>query len=107
MQKRKSFLMKLLVLLTVVFCTFAIAFGTVGCAAETTIKDAAVNANGELVLTYTDGTTKNIGSVKGDKGDKGDKAGTLDDSCANAATTVNLWLCTKRVPQLVVKNKFS
>lgn len=85
MQKRKSFLMKLLVLLTVVFCTFAIAFGTVGCAAETTIKDAAVNANGELVLTYTDGTTKNIGSVKGDKGDKGDKAGTFEASCANAA----------------------
>ncbi len=85
MQKRKSFLMKLLVLLTVVFCTFAIAFGTVGCAAETTIKDAAVNANGELVLTYTDGTTKNLGSVKGDKGDKGDKAGTFEASCANAA----------------------
>lgn len=30
--------------------------------------------NGELVLTYTDGTVANLGNVKGDQGDKGEDA---------------------------------
>ncbi len=29
--------------------------------------------NGELIITYTDGDTKNLGSIKGPKGDKGDQ----------------------------------
>lgn len=88
MQKRKSFLMKIFVLLTVVFCTFALAFGMVGCAAEpVTIKSAALNANGEIVLTYTDGNTITVaGSVKGETGATGAPgadAGTLKDGCAH------------------------
>ncbi len=36
------------------------------------ITSTDINENGELVITYADGTTKNIGNVKGDKGEKGD-----------------------------------
>ncbi|MBE7083265.1 MAG: hypothetical protein E7373_01515 [Clostridiales bacterium] len=91
MQKRKSFLMKLLVLLTVVFCTFALAFGMVGCAADgkdgangkdgkdgVSIESVYINEDGELVIKLTDGTEKNAGIVKGDKGDQG---GTFDSEC--------------------------
>ncbi len=37
------------------------------------ITDSAVNDNGELLLTYSDGQIKNVGRVVGVKGDKGDK----------------------------------
>ena len=93
MQKRKSFLMKLLVLLTVVFCTFALAFGMVGCAADgkdgangkdgvdgVSIQSAIVDANGDLIITLTDGNTINAGKVKGEEGPQG---GTLDTNCAH------------------------
>lgn len=112
MQKRKSFLMKIFVLLTVVFCTFALAFGMVGCAAEAvTIKSAALNANGEIVLTYSDGKTITVaGSVKGETGATGAPgadAGTLKDGCAHdfashvvryancAQEGINVEVCTK------------
>ena len=36
------------------------------------IAEALINDEGELVLTYTDGTTANLGTVQGPKGDKGD-----------------------------------
>ncbi len=37
------------------------------------IEKAEINTNGELVLTYTDGNSDNVGKVVGEKGDKGDK----------------------------------
>ena len=43
------------------------------------ILKSELNNNGELVLTYTDNTVKNLGSVigaKGEKGEKGDKGDT-------------------------------
>lgn len=40
------------------------------------IDSGSVNSNGELVLTFTDGSTLNVGTVKGDKGEKGDKGDT-------------------------------
>lgn len=86
--------MKLLVLLTVVFCTFALAFGMVGCAADgkdgangkdgkdgISIESVYINEDGELVIKLTDGTEKNAGVVKGDKGDQG---GTFDSECDHA-----------------------
>lgn len=36
------------------------------------ITSTEINANGELVLTYSDGSTTNVGVVVGAKGDKGD-----------------------------------
>ncbi len=38
----------------------------------TGIQHAAVDENGSLILTLTDGKTVNCGNTKGDKGDKGD-----------------------------------
>lgn len=40
------------------------------------ITSTEINANGELVLTYSDGSTANVGAVVGAKGDKGDKGDT-------------------------------
>ncbi len=82
MQKRKSFLMKLLVLLTVVFCTFALAFGMVGCAAENGKdgKDGVGIAkveivDGELKITLTDGNQV-TGSIEGE--------GSLSSKCEHS-----------------------
>ncbi|MGV0379583.1 Rib/alpha-like domain-containing protein [Corynebacterium lehmanniae] len=40
------------------------------------IAEALINDKGELVLTYTDGTTANLGTVQGAQGPKGDKGDT-------------------------------
>lgn len=40
------------------------------------ITSTEINASGELVLTYSDGSTANVGVVVGAKGDKGDKGDT-------------------------------
>ena len=42
----------------------------------TGITSSKINANGELVLTYSDGSTANVGAVVGAKGEKGDKGDT-------------------------------
>lgn len=43
------------------------------------ITSSEINANGELVLTYSDGSTANLGVVIGAKGEKGDKGDTGAD----------------------------
>lgn len=47
---------------------------TVGHPAEPTrsVVSASVNGNGELILTYSDGTTQNVGVVKGEDGKDGE-----------------------------------
>ena len=35
------------------------------------IADTAINAEGELIVTYTDGTEKNLGRVVGEDGEDG------------------------------------
>lgn len=40
------------------------------------ITNTEINASGELVLTYSDGSTVNVGAVVGAKGEKGDKGDT-------------------------------
>lgn len=55
------------------------------------ISSAEKNTDGELILTYTDGTSVNIGNVigpQGPKGDKGDKGETPDLS--NYATKTDI-----------------
>lgn len=98
MQKRKSFLMKLLVVLTVAFCTFAIAISMVGCATDgkdgNSIKSATINDNGELVLTLTDGSIVNAGVVKGEQGEQGEKGDKGDKGDAGAAGANGVTKCT-------------
>lgn len=43
------------------------------------IISSEINANGELVLTYSDGSTANVGAVVGAKGEKGDTGATGAD----------------------------
>ena len=43
------------------------------------ITSTEINANGELVLTYSDGSTVNVGVVVGAKGEKGDTGATGAD----------------------------
>ncbi len=37
------------------------------------VKSASINSDGELILTFSNDTTANVGKVVGEKGDKGDK----------------------------------
>lgn len=43
------------------------------------ITSTEINADGELILTYSDGSTANVGAVVGAKGDKGDTGATGAD----------------------------
>lgn len=58
---------------------FVIVFVLASCTAEKGIQSTVINEDGELVLTYIDGSTENLGVIKGEqgiqgeKGDKGDK----------------------------------
>ena len=69
MQKTtKSLLTKIFVLLTVIFCVFALALGAIGCAKEEEAKTvASMVVNGNVItVTYTDGSTEKL-TVEGDK----------------------------------------
>ena len=53
----------------------------------TGITSTVINENGELVITLSDGTTTNLGAVKGEKGGKGDPGnagGPEDDLCSGS-----------------------
>ena len=52
------------------------------------ITNSEINANGELVLTYSNGQTANLGTVIGAKGEKGDTgaAGTPGEKGRQGAT---------------------
>lgn len=105
-RKTKKILIGLMVVLLAFCCVVGMAFGMTGCsdAADTKgIQSTAINGNGELVVTYTDGTSENLGVVvgsdgkdgtdgkdgidgedgkdgaNGEKGDKGDKGDTGAD----------------------------
>jgi hypothetical protein len=58
-----------LCLLLALVCVFA------ACDAARSITKSEI-VNGELVITYSDGTTENLGKVVGDKGDQGEKGDT-------------------------------
>ena len=83
-QKTKRILIKALIVLLALCCVIGLAFNLTACTDDTAvkgIKSTEINSNGELVITYTDGTTQNLGVVvgqDGDKGDKGDKGETGD-----------------------------
>ena len=70
-RKTKKILIGLMVVLLAFCCVVGMAFGMTGCsdAADTKgIQSTAINENGELVVTYTDGTSENLGVVVGSDG---------------------------------------
>ena len=54
------------------------------------IEGFEINANGELVVTYGDGTTENLGKVVGEKGDKGDPGAPAEGGCGGSIVTVSV-----------------
>lgn len=81
-QRIRHLVAKVLMLLLAVCMVFGAAFLFAGCSDDGKSVQSFAIQNGELIVTYTDGTTDNLGSVvgsngtqgdQGDKGDKGDK----------------------------------
>ena len=57
------------------------------------IEGFEINADGELIVNYGDGTSENLGKVVGDKGDKGDKGDpgeTPEGGCGGSIATVSV-----------------
>lgn len=54
------------------------------------IEGFEINENGELVVTYGDGTTENLGKVVGEKGDKGDPGDPAEGGCGGSIATVSV-----------------
>lgn len=88
MQKTKSLLVKVLVVLFTLCCSLGLVFGLVGCGDSKSIERTAME-DGKLVIYYTDGTHDKF-DVKGDKGDpgepgkdglNGESAGQFDPTC--------------------------
>ena len=50
---------KLLLLLLTLCCAIVLLFGLAACSETKGIASAVINDNGELVITYTDGTSDN------------------------------------------------
>lgn len=65
LQKTKSLLLKLLMLLCVACCAVALAFSLAGCSGVT-VDRMEINADGDLIVYYSDGSTANLGNVKGE-----------------------------------------
>ena len=79
MQKSKSILIKIFTILFILCCSIVLAFNITACSGSNGndgadgvgIQSAVINQNGELVLTYTDGRTNNLGVIKGADGKDG------------------------------------
>ena len=70
-RKSKSMFGKLLLLLLTLCCAIVLLFGLAACSETKGIASAVINDNGELVITYTDGTSDNLGVVVGKDGEDG------------------------------------
>ncbi len=72
-QKAKTRFGKLIMLLLVVLTTICLTFGLAACSEEVkTITSLAFNDNGQLVITYSDGTSDTIDGVMGPQGEQGE-----------------------------------
>ena len=68
-QRVRKLAVKLLMILLVVCSVIGIALAFTGCATETKgVKSFTINADGELVVTYTDDSTDVLGKVVGESG---------------------------------------
>ena len=68
-QRVRKLAVKLLMILLVVCSVIGIALAFTGCATETKgVKSFTINADGELVVTYTDDSTDILGKVVGESG---------------------------------------
>ena len=71
-QRVRKLAVKLLMVLLVVCCVIGFALAFTGCSGETKgISSFTINANGELVVTYTDNTSETLGKVTADAGEDG------------------------------------
>lgn len=82
-EKKNIGLYVVVALLVVAVIAQAIVIGFSGSAAS--ISDASINDNGELVITYSDGTTDNLGVVVGKDGSNGSNGTTTIVSGDTAA----------------------
>lgn len=77
---------KLMMLLLVVLCTVSLAIGLVGCSGDAkTISSVAINADGNLVITWSDGEEQDLGTVKGQNGQDGAAGADGEDGATGAA----------------------
>lgn len=74
--QNKTLLAKIVGLIAVMCFALSMVFGLVGCGNAKTISKTSINENGHLIVTYSDDTTEDLGSVIGPKGDKGDQGET-------------------------------
>lgn len=65
LQKTKSMLIKLLMLLCVVCCAVALAFSLAACSGVT-VERMEVNSEGHLIVYYSDGTQADLGLIGGE-----------------------------------------
>ncbi len=72
-QRIRHLVAKVLMLLLVVCMVIGAAFLFAGCSEDTKSVQSFAIENGELIVTYTDGTTDNLGSVVGSNGTQGDQ----------------------------------
>ena len=80
MQVNKSLLKKIVGLLSVLCLAVVMAFGLVACGGKT-IASTTINAQGHLIVTYSDNSTADLGLVVGQNGV--DNVG-LKDGCTHA-----------------------
>ncbi len=64
---------KLLTRLGALALSAILALSLFSCGAAKEISSASINADGELILTYSDGSEQNLGTVVGKDGEKGEK----------------------------------
>ena len=55
----------------VILLALILVFTLVSCANSKGIESVLINENGELILVYTDGSSDNLGIIKGEKGEQG------------------------------------
>ncbi len=61
-------------LLFIIALMLALVFVLASCGDSKEIENVSINENGDLILVYTDGSSENLGKVKGDTGEKGNRA---------------------------------
>lgn len=71
LQKTKSLMTKCIVLLFVICCSVVMTLGLTACNDQKVV--VGIDRQGDnIVITWSDGTTTDVGTIKGDKGDKGE-----------------------------------